>query len=136
MPPAVQVKGLRELQAAFAHADRATRLGLRAELQHVAEPVQRDAQALAGQEISGMRRSPRWARMRVGVTRRLVYVAPKQRGVKTRNPRDPRRRPNLAPLLMARAMEPVLERHETEIVIATEAMLDHIADGFNQGGPT
>lgn len=133
MPPAVQVKGLRELQIAFAHADRATRLGLRTELREVAKPVALDAQQLAAQQISGMRRSPRWARMRVGVTRRVVYVAPTQRGLKTRGP-DSRRRPNLARLLLDRAMEPALEAHAEQILVATEALLDHVADGFNEGG--
>src|SRR5262249_50235873 len=133
MPPAVQVKGLRELQAAFAHADRASRLGLRTELRFVARPVAVDAQHLAAQEISGMRRSPRWARMRVGVTRRVVYAAPSQRGVKTRSPYDPRRRPNLATLLMGRAMEPALEAHQEQIVVSTEVLLDRIADRFNEG---
>lgn len=140
MPPAVQVRGLRELQAAFAHADRASRLGLRTELRAVAKPVAVEAEQRALDRIRNVPHSPRWARMRVGVTRRVVYVAPRQRGVKTRNPTDPRRRgwgtgpPSFADLLMDRAMEPALERHEGEILVATEAVLDHVADGFNHGG--
>jgi hypothetical protein len=129
----VVVKGLRELQFAFAHADRQTRLGLRTGLRHVAEPVQRDAEQLAASLISGMARSPRWSRMRIGVTRRLVYVAPRQKGARGRG--NPRGRPNLADLMMERAMQPALERNEAYIERSVEELLDHVADGFNEGGP-
>jgi hypothetical protein len=129
MPPAVQVRGLREVNAAFAKADRQTRLGVRAGLRDVAEPVRRDAEQLAASTIPRMPRSPRWSRMRVGVTRTLVYVAPRQRGARGRN--NPRARPNLAPLLMDRAMQPALDRHENEIEGRFEQLLDHIADDFN-----
>jgi hypothetical protein len=68
--------------------------------------------------------------MRTGITRKVVYVAPRQRGVKTRGA-DPRRRPNLAQLLLDRAMEPALDRHEHEIVEAFDRLLDKMADDFN-----
>jgi hypothetical protein len=129
--PAIKVRGLRELQAAFAHADRESRLGLRHALRDVAEPVRSEAETLATSSIK--RLGPKWGKMRVGITRTLVYVAPRQRGVKTRGP-DPRRRPNLATLLMDRAMEPALEHHEPELEQAVELMLDEVADGFNHGG--
>ena len=131
MPPAVALRGQRELLAALAHADRETRLGVRADLRHIAEPVARDWEALALTQISGMQRSPKWAKTRIGVTRRLVYVAPRQKGVRGRGPR---RRPNLAPLLLTRAMEPALERHRLQIERELEHTLDVIADDFNRGG--
>jgi hypothetical protein len=128
--PAVTVRGLRELQTAFAKADRDARLGLRAELRTVARPVQQEAQALALGTIRGMPQSPRWAGMRIGVTRTAVYVAPRQKGVRG----GPKSRPNLAPLMMDRAMEPALDRNRDRIVHDFEHVLDTMADDFNHGG--
>jgi hypothetical protein len=68
--------------------------------------------------------------MRVGVTRNLVYVAPRQKGTRGRGPR---RRPNLADLLMSRAMEPALERHTGEIEQRFDELLGHVTDNFNRG---
>jgi hypothetical protein len=70
--------------------------------------------------------------MRVGTTRSLVYVAPVKRGV--RGAADRRRRPNLAPLLMDRAMEPALAQNEAEVERAFTRLFDEISDDFNQGG--
>jgi hypothetical protein len=117
----VIVKGLREVNAAFAKTDRDIRLGWRAGMREVAEPVRRDAEASASASIRNMPGSPRWSRMRTGVTRTMVYVAPRQKGAR-RNPYA--RRPNLADLLMDRAMEPALARHEHEI----EERIDHLVD--------
>lgn len=129
MPGAIRVQGLHELQAALAHADRQTRLGIRGGLRQVAEPVQRGAEQLAAANIS--RIGPRWSKMRVGITRDLVYVAPRQRG--GGRGRDPRRRPNLARLLMDRAMQPALDAHASEIEARFENLLDTVADDFNHG---
>lgn len=126
----VVVQGLHELQASLAHADRSLRLGVRAGLRQAAEPVQRGAEELARANIS--RIGPRWSKMRIGVTRDLVYVAPRQRG--QGRGRDPRRRPNLAPLLMDRAMQPALDQHEAEVEARFEELLDRVSDEFNSGG--
>jgi hypothetical protein len=126
------VKGLRDVNAAFAHTDRDLRLGWRAGMRQVAEPVRRDAQESAMSAIRRMPGSPKWARMRVGVTRTMVYVAPRQKGTRGRGPAG-RSRPNLGDLLMDRAMQPALERHEHEITARFEHLLDHVADGFNHG---
>jgi len=134
---AVVVKGLRDVNAAFAKTDRDIRLGWRAGMRQVAEPVRRDAETLALSGIRRMPSSPRWARMRTGVTRNMVYVAPRQRGVRwnKKNPgyRFNLRRPNLANLLMERAMQPALEAHEHDITARFEQLLDHAADNFNHG---
>jgi hypothetical protein len=122
----VRVQGLHELQAALAKADRQTRLGVRAGLRQVAEPVQRGAEDLAQANIH--RIGSRWSRMRVGITRDLVYVAPRQRGSRGRRPSS---RPNLAPLLMDRAMQPALDQHAGEIEARFAELLDRIADDFN-----
>jgi hypothetical protein len=107
------------------------RLGVRAGLRQVAEPVQRGAEELARANISKI--GPRWSKMRVGVTRDLVYVAPRQRGTRGGGA-NPRRRPNLAPLLMDRAMQPALDQHAGEIEARFEELLDRISDEFNHGG--
>jgi hypothetical protein len=96
---------------------------LDARLRDLAEPIRFTAESLATREIR--RIGPKWSRMRIGVTRRVVYVAPKQRGVKTRGP-DPRRRPNLADLLEERAMTPALARHEENL----EAGVENVLYGF------
>ena len=121
-------EGLHELQAALAKADRETRLGVRGGLRKIAEPVQRGAEQLAMSAIPNMSRSPRWSRMRIGVTRDLVYVSPRERGLRGRSSL---RRPNLGTLLMDRAMQPALDAHTGEIVARFEALLDHVADDFN-----
>lgn len=128
MPGYIRVEGLRELNIALRKADRQTRLGIRGGLRQVAEPVQRGAEDLAMSEIPGMARSPRWSRMRIGITRDLVYVAPRERGTRGKGPRH---RPNLAPLLMDRAMQPALDQHIGEIEHRFENLLDHVADDFN-----
>jgi hypothetical protein len=127
----VAVRGLRQLSAAFSKADRDVRLGWRHGLRDIAEPVRRDAEQLAVQEISHIGR--RWWRMRTGVTRRVVYVAPRQRGIKATGDRR-RARPNLADLLMDKAMEPSLHAHEPEIENAVDRLLDRMANDFNRGG--
>jgi hypothetical protein len=124
----VIVKGLRDVNAAFAHTDREIRLEWRAGMRQVAEPVRRDAELSAQQSIPNMAASPRWARMRIGVTRNMVYVAPRQRGTRGRTAAH---RPNLAGLLMDRAMQPALDRHEHEITGRIEHLLVEVADGFN-----
>ena len=126
MPPAVTVRGLRELNAALAKADRQTRLGVRGELLQVAQPVQQGAEQLAAANIT--RIGPRWSKMRIGITRSLVYVAPRQRGTRVRTSKS---RPNFGTLLMDRAMQPALDAHTAEIEAGFERMLDTVADDFN-----
>lgn len=120
------VRGMRELQAALALADKQVRLGVRQQMRESAEPVRRTAEVYADSRIRKM--GPPWSVMRVGVTRTRVYVAPRQRGVKRG---DPASRPNVAPLLMARAMEPALQQNEPEVRRNFERMLDRLASDFN-----
>jgi hypothetical protein len=135
----VFVRGLHELQASLKYADRSLRLGVRSGLRQVAEPVQRGAEELAMSEIKRMPRSPKWSKMRVGITRDLVYIAPRQKGTRGRG--DPRWRrgqgfahPPFSDILMDRAMEPALERHAGEIEARFEELLDRVSDDFNHGG--
>jgi hypothetical protein len=128
----IVLRGQHELLASLTHADRALRLGVRRGLRQAAEPVQRGAEQLAVSGIRNMERSPKWARMRVGVTRNVVYVAPRQRG--TKGTARASRRPNLADLLMDRAMQPALDQHVDEVEARLEELLDRISDEFNHGG--
>ena len=83
-----------------------------------------DAQSLATMRIR--RIGPNWARMRIGTKSQIVYVAPVERGSKGRgNQRF--RRPNLANLLMDRAMEPALARNEDKVIARVNEALDDVA---------
>lgn len=124
MPPIIAIKGQQQLIRAFRVADKATARALRDEFRQVAEPIRADAEGLAAETIP--RIGPRWSRMRVGVTTRVVYVAPRERAV--RNYDDPRARPKFADLMMGRAMEPALDRNRDRVEQAAERALDHIAD--------
>jgi hypothetical protein len=126
---AVRVKGLRELQRAFSVADKKLAKELRSRLRDVAEPVRADAERLAVQEIRNI--GIPWSRMRVGITRSLVYVAPVERGVKSKG-RASRRRPNLADLLMGRAMSPALEANEGRVLHELEDVLDDVGRAWER----
>lgn len=121
---AVTVEGLRELQVLFSKAGKEANSDLRSELRELGEPIRADAESLAATSIR--RVGPKWSRMRVGVTRRLVYVAPKQRGVKRRG--DPRARPKFGTLLEQRAMTPALRRNEGDIATNVNRMLERLAE--------
>ncbi len=117
------------------NADKQTRLGIRKVERQVAEPVKREAQELAVREIS--RIGTPWSTMRIGITQKVVYVAPKQRGNKARRATvsQARRRADqkFATRLMDRAMEPALEHNRAEIELAMEEAIDKMADNFNRG---
>ena len=121
MVSAVHIRGLAELDKAFAAASRTEQKELRVGLAEAAEPVGRSAESLARERISHI--GDAWSEMRIGVTRRLVYVAQKQRGRESR--RNPNlRRPNLAELLLGRSMVPALELHAGEV----QERLGHVLD--------
>ena len=120
---AVRVSGLRELQRALQAVAKDVNKELRKELREVAEPVR----SLAAAKAAGVGNiGPAWSRMRVGVTGRVVYVAPKSR----RHGGSPR--PNLGGLLMDRAMQPALDELAPEIYAGVERMLDRLGseNGF------
>jgi hypothetical protein len=125
---------LRELNRAFANTDRETRLGWRAEQRQIAEPIRRDAEQKALTAIPRMPGSPKWARMRVGVNRSMVYVAPRQRGVRGRGRHLYEGRPNLADLLEQRALVPAGEAHEHQVRQELERLMDKVVAGFNGYG--
>lgn len=121
----IRIEGLRELQRGFKGVSKDASKGLRVELRKVGEGVRSLAESKASSEIT--RIGPKWGRMRLGVTTSYVYIAPRSR----RGTGSPR--PNLAGLLMSRAMIPAAEESQEATVLAVEGMLDRIsvANGFS-----
>ena len=64
-----------------------------------------------------------WSEARIGGGITIVYIAPKQRGHKSKFDRS-RRRPNLADLLMERAMKPALERNRELVAQKADRALE------------
>jgi hypothetical protein len=123
---AVRLQGFRELQRAFARADTTLLREFQTAMKKVAEPVREEAEHLAGTEIRNVlspTASVDWWRMRVGITRVSLYVAPNERGRLTK--RNPGRyhRPNFGTLLMEKAMEPALAHNEARAVVAVDHVL-------------
>jgi hypothetical protein len=118
----IKVHGLRELQRDLKKYQSDLAKELRGELKDAAEPVRVEAERLALQDIRNI--GPTWSGMRVGVTGRMVYVAPKRR----RKGGSPR--PNLAGLLMEKAMQPALDKHEGDVVNKVEDLIDHLATHY------
>ena len=125
----VHVRGLRELNRAFAQADKTLKREKNHALRRVAEPVADDAELLARLRIRNI--GVEWSRMRVGVTQRAVYVAPKQRGVRSRAGQR-FRRPNLAGLLMDEAMEPALDANARQVERELDGVLREMERAWEQ----
>lgn len=123
----VRVKGFRELQRAFKQSPKDLRRESQKSLRDIGRIVADDAERFADSRIRNI--GGAWSQMRVGVTQRLVYVAPKQRG--TRN--TTAMRPNLAPLLMDRAMQPALDENRDEVDREFGHMLDRVVDRWGRG---
>jgi hypothetical protein len=123
----VNVHGLRELNRLFKLAGPAAKKELTAELRSIAEPIRADAESLARSGIPTVGLA--WSRFRVGVTQKLVYVAPRQRGARGRGNR--RGRPRFADLLEARSTRPALERNKAQLEARVEATFERLARRFN-----
>jgi len=115
---AVDVQDYRALMRAFARADKTIQKEVKSELKGAAEPVRSDAERIAVESISHI--GLPWSRMRVGITRRSVYVAPRRRN------KGGSKRKNLAGLLMGEAMIPALERNEGETVARVNKAIDEM----------
>ena len=126
MEPKIVVHGLADLQRAFQFAEKDAKKEVRTALREVAGPIQRDAESNASrfQNIG-----PRWGKFRIGVTRSLIYVAPKQRGRQTQKNRA-YGRPLFGTKLMDEAMDPALQKNIHNIEHQMEQALDRLATGF------
>jgi hypothetical protein len=125
----VRVDGLRDLQRAFAKFGTEEKKRLRGALADAAEPVRARAVELADANIRNI--GDQWDQMRVGVTSKVVYVAPKQR--RRRGARVGSGRPNLAPLLMDRAMSPALEETKPQVIDLLDGVLGRLGDEWAAG---
>lgn len=111
----LRVDGLRQLNQAMARAPKVLKKEWRAGQRKIAEPTRRMAEYRALTEISNMPESVEWSRMRTGITQKVVYVAPKEKSRRARALLYARR-PNLATLLMDRAMLPSLDHNAAQIM--------------------
>lgn len=126
----IHVQNLRELNRALARAEKEVRADARKIMREVAEPVASGAEALAVANIRNIGR--KWSQTRIGVTRKLVYVVPRQRGRDTK--RNPARgRPNLGRLLKTRVFDPARERYSPMFEREFERAMDKMARRFNRG---
>jgi hypothetical protein len=119
---AVRVTGLRELERAFGRADKEVRRDMKDALEEAAQPVRRDAQALAVGVT--LRANDPWNRMRVGSYRSVAYVAPVERGTGNSTPATRA----FADRLLGRAMIPALERNVHQVERRVEHLLDEVAN--------
>lgn len=126
------VRNLNELVRTFNHAPADVKREFRKELRSVGEPVRVTAERLATSSIR--RIGPNWSKMRTGVTTKVVYVAPRQRGAKGRGSQS-RRRPNLAPLLADRALGPALEANASRIESDFDRMVARLLEKWGNDGP-
>lgn len=129
MPPAVRLRGLKETHRAFQRVEKDAGRDLRGKLRDAAKPVAADAEHNVTAAIKTI--TPPWAKMRVGVTSTLVYIAPKQKGVGRRGDSE-KRRPNLADL-MAPPMEEALAENEKHIVRTVDDILTEMERDWGRG---
>lgn len=124
------VRNFQALNKTFKQAPRDVRLGLRNEYRTIAQPVQKTAESLAASRIRNLAEGSPWARFRLGITQKVVYMAPRQKGVRGRGRRQ---RKKFAGLLMGRAMEPALALNEARVVRDMEDLFDRLTRDWNRG---
>jgi hypothetical protein len=126
----LRVEGMTGMLRAFNRIDKRLAKDVKKQLALAAVPVQLGAQQRAVTQISGLRRenpmgTAKWAFMRIGVTSKVVYVAPQQRGRQSR--RNTRlKRPNMAGLLLERAMLPALRANTSQVVARLDRVLGEL----------
>lgn len=127
------LEGQRELLRAFNKTEKETKTGVRAVMAGIAQPVADTIEQNAKQDIS--RIGEKWPVMRIGVTQKLIYLAPKERSrLARRNPRRYVRR-EFSEMFATRAIDPAEERHAPGYEAAVSRALDIVCDRFNHGGP-
>lgn len=123
--PKVAVNGLSELVRAFDVLQGKTKSEVRDALVKVGEPVRSAAEHEAVANIRNI--GAQWSLMRLGITPRMVYIAPAQR-----SRRKASKRKNLAVLLLDRSMWPAAAKHEHEVLEGLERAVDDLTreEGF------
>jgi hypothetical protein len=123
-------RSLVDLTRLLQQADVAYKDGIREQLDESIQPLAAEVEALALAGVRRMPRSPQWSDMRTGVAPDVAYVVPVQRGVKKANRRA---RPNLATLMLGRAMNPALEHQKPRIEREFDVLFGRVAADFNGG---
>ncbi len=92
-----------------------------------AEPIRSDAERLAASDISGMKRQKTsdWSAQRVGETIHEVYIAPVERGRKSRND-NRRRRPNFVGVMFGKSYNPAFEKGAPGVVAFVDSWLGRV----------
>lgn len=120
---AIRVENYREVLRAFGRAEKTLERGFKKSLREAADPIREDVERRAGSGvIENLHSGDRWTDMRIGVTRSFVYVAPRERGRRTRS-RPAVARPNLKPLLLERAFAPALRENRDQVIENVEGVL-------------
>lgn len=127
--PRSAFRNVEQVNAALFACEPKIRRGALKEIERVAQTIDRDAEALARARIR--RIGFAWSQMRIGRTSGSVYLAPVQRGTK----RGRQKRPNLAPLLLDRAMRPAVRRNEAKVLAAANKAISDTTREFNRGRP-
>ncbi len=103
-----------------------------------AEPIRRDAQSLAYDKISGMKRkkTSNWDFQRDGATIHEVYIAPVERGVKSKTDRSRRRGagtgpPSFVDLMFGKSYDPAFEKGKPGVVAFVDKWLGTVSAEFN-----
>lgn len=122
----IRVDGLRELNRAFKVADKSLAKEYRAALRQVGEPVREGAERLVAERMPRVRVP--WSQMRVGITQKVVYVAPKARGTKA----ERRRRPKFGTKLLEQAMLPALNQNIDKAERRFEQMLAEVGKDWER----
>lgn len=120
--PTVRIRGLRELNRALNAYDKDLRKEMRAELRIVAQPVKELATSLALGEITNM--TAHWARMRLGIAAKGVYMVPASRNAGGSPRPDDGSPTSFVGLMLGRAMERALDQNSDKIVSGGEHLLD------------
>ena len=127
--PFVEVVNLDELNRAINLSGKLYAAAMHKGLLQAAEPVKQDADSLAGENFSGMKREktqPTWQIQRKGQTIHEVYVAPTRGrgGNKKIKFGDPgysaARSEKFRNMMMGKSYEPALERNRARVVATVE----------------
>lgn len=127
---AIRIQGLRELERAFKSYGRGMEKGIREALDAGAEVVRPDAEALA---VTAIKRSNiDWTRMRTGVSRRVGFVAPVERGSFSKRNLRYRRRQKFTDRMLDNALEPALAKNVPRVAQEFEDALADLARAWSR----
>lgn len=123
----IYVKGFENVTRSYARVGKAASRNLNKRLKEAAEPVREAAQELGPSRVRNLDFGDDWSRVRLGATKRVVYIAPVERG---RNKNPKRRRPNFKDLMLERAYEPALAMNRSEVVDRLGRIFDDIQEAW------